>query len=236
MTKRCQEPGAPSRARRDGTRRHRSTRGSRRYIERPRARTRAAGRWRGRSLPISRRAMGISRRRDNVRPSPSMLSRPRSTPSTMMPSADGLMTGWPSKSTDHMTRRSGPIRPSRSGSCRGCAEARARDEAPAPRCSRTSGQQCRQRESARKCASGCACQIFTRSAIRIGRFSSMLFRAAMPVRHDIAPARESGSRMCSRRVGLAEDQIAKPRVAAAVAALGRRWTGTRTRLPKLFVR
>ena len=62
---------------------------------------------------------------------------------------------------------------------------------------------------------------FTRSAMRIGRFSSMLLRAAMPVRHDMAPAREFGSRMCAGRVGLAEDQIAQPRVAAAVAAFGR---------------
>ena len=38
---------------------------------------------------------------------------------------------------------------------------------------------------------------FTRSAILIGRPSSMLLRAAIPVRHDIAPARESGSRMCA---------------------------------------
>jgi hypothetical protein len=32
-----------------------------------------------------------------------------------------------------------------------------------------------------------------RSAMRMGRFSSTLFRAAMPVRQDIAPARESGT-------------------------------------------
>ena len=36
-----------------------------------------------------------------------------------------------------------------------------------------------------------------RSAILIGRPSSQLLRAAMPVRHDIAPARESGSRRCA---------------------------------------
>ena len=34
-----------------------------------------------------------------------------------------------------------------------------------------------------------------RSAILTGRFCSTLVRAAMPVRQDIAPARESGSRM-----------------------------------------
>ena len=35
----------------------------------------------------------------------------------------------------------------------------------------------------------------TSSEILTDRFSSMLFRAAIPVRHDMAPARESGSRM-----------------------------------------
>ena len=49
----------------------------------------------------------------------------------------------------------------------------------------------------------------------------MLCRAAMPVRHDIAPARESGSRMCAGTVDIAEDQVAQDVVAAAVAA-GRR--------------
>ena len=38
---------------------------------------------------------------------------------------------------------------------------------------------------------------FASSAILTARFSSTLFRAAMPVRHDMAPARESGSLMCS---------------------------------------
>src|SRR5688572_12706096 len=38
---------------------------------------------------------------------------------------------------------------------------------------------------------------FTKSAIFTARFSSMLLRAAMPVRHDSAPARESGTLMWS---------------------------------------
>ena len=39
--------------------------------------------------------------------------------------------------------------------------------------------------------------ILTSSEILTARFSSMLLRAAMPVRHDMAPARESGTFMCS---------------------------------------
>lgn len=48
-----------------------------------------------------------------------------------------------------------------------------------------------------KYGNACVYVSFTRSLILTARFSSMLLRAAMPVRHDNAPARESGTLMCS---------------------------------------
>ena len=62
-------------------------------------------------------------------------------------------------------------------------------------------------------------QMRTRSAILIGRFWSMLFRIAMPVRHDIAPGARIGQLHVFRRIGLSEDQIAHAIVAAAVPSV-----------------
>ena len=59
----------------------------------------------------------------------------------------------------------------------------------------------------------------TRSAILTGRFNSTLLRAAMPVRHDIAPARESGNRMCEGTSGFAKNQFLKTVVSATVSTL-----------------
>ena len=55
------------------------------------------------------------------------------------------------------------------------------------------------------------------SEIFTTRFSSILLRAAIPVRHDIAPAREWAGAQTRGHVGGAEDQVADG-VAAAVAA------------------
>ena len=64
----------------------------------------------------------------------------------------------------------------------------------------------------------------------------MLVRAAIPVRHDIAPARESGSFKIIGNFCLAEDHIAQTVVAAGMPAFDVRHIDLFALAVKFFVR